>query len=188
MWRAGTAVGQVSVQLPTYSSFSVSTTVSVPDRGGMWLGGASGGTFGGLRLAPGLRSAQVAGGRTTNLGLSAWVHDLEGLDRQRPESARGPAPAAPPVAGGPQLNLPADGPVLSIAQLRRLRAAEREAEAAADARRLEAARRALARGQPGLARSHLDGQGAAASGNEEVQRLRRALDVARRLSPLRSRP
>ena len=35
------ALGQslpASVQLPTLQVFSVDTTVSVPDRGGMWLG------------------------------------------------------------------------------------------------------------------------------------------------------
>jgi hypothetical protein len=179
MCLAGSAAGQISVQLPTYSSFSVSTTVSVPDRGGMWLGGGGGGTYGGLRLAPGMRSARVAGRRAAGLGVSAWVHDFSALDRARLSSA----PAAPPAVAAPRLTLPADNTAPSIAQLKRLREAQRQAEAGLAAQRLEAARLALARGQPGVARIHLDGLGIAAGRSQEAQQLRRELAAATRTGP-----
>ena len=40
--QGATPVGGTSVQLPTFSNFSVGTTVSVPDRGAATLGGAKG--------------------------------------------------------------------------------------------------------------------------------------------------
>ncbi len=87
----GVARGQV-VQLPTTHSFSVGTTVSVPDGGAVQLGGVSrsyesSSDFG----IPGLGGLPVAGRLFRNRGISrgversgAWatatIHDLRAMD------------------------------------------------------------------------------------------------------------
>jgi type II secretory pathway component GspD/PulD (secretin) len=87
-----TSAQQVTtVQLPTYSSFSVQTTVVVPDRGSMILGaisraGSSGTQFG----VPGLRSRGVPflGARSisraasaSSVSVHATIIDNRAMDR-----------------------------------------------------------------------------------------------------------
>lgn len=87
-----TAQAPTAVQLPTYHSFSMSTTVVVPDRGAMLLGGvdraASGEISGGV---PGFSHVPGANrlfknralGRETSrstASVSVWIHDLQAMD------------------------------------------------------------------------------------------------------------
>jgi hypothetical protein len=72
-----------TVQLPSFSVFSVNTTVSVPDRGGMYLGGVSRARdesttrgFGPLANR-GIGSDRAASGVTVH----ATIHDLDELDK-----------------------------------------------------------------------------------------------------------
>ncbi|MCI0358353.1 MAG: hypothetical protein L0211_07720 [Planctomycetaceae bacterium] len=79
-------VGQLpatTVQLPSFSIFSVNTTVSVPDRGGAYLGGVSRARdssttrgFGPLRNR-GIGAERAAGG----MAVQATIHNLDELDR-----------------------------------------------------------------------------------------------------------
>ena len=85
---AGSAFAQQNnmavVQLPTYSFFSVATTVSVPDRGGAYLGGVGRAQAGRSRFGSPLFPAQGALGSSRNVGglsVSADIHDLRELDR-----------------------------------------------------------------------------------------------------------
>lgn len=81
----GTAGPPVTVQLPTFHYFGVGTTVLVPDRGAVMMGGAGSSraarsSFGGP-LLPG--SGRALGAQTSagGVGISAWIHDFEALDQ-----------------------------------------------------------------------------------------------------------
>jgi len=123
----------VTVQLPTFHYFGVSTTVLVPERGAVMLGGVNSSrgassSFGGP-LLPGGQRAQAAQASAGGVGISAWIHDFEAMDRaaldeaaarrgdvSESESAR-PLRANPFSAAGVQ----------SIAEIR-----QQQAEAAAE--------------------------------------------------------
>lgn len=91
----GSAQAQVAqvVQLPTFRSFSVSTTVSVPDRGAAYLGGVSRGAWGsnsrgvpGLSQVPGLNRLFTNRSIGSSLSSShayatAWIIDHAEMDR-----------------------------------------------------------------------------------------------------------
>ena len=77
----------VTVQLPTYHYFGVSTTVSVPDRGGLYMGGVN-------------RSRWGRRGRATSAGgmsINATIIDHDAMDRALLAEAarRRPVVAAP---------------------------------------------------------------------------------------------
>lgn len=62
------------VQLPTFHSFSVSTTVSVPDRGAAYLGGVSRGAWGSSsRGLPGLSQVPGLGRLFTNRSIGSSI-------------------------------------------------------------------------------------------------------------------
>lgn len=127
---ASEAAAQIAVQLPTYSSFSVNTTVSVPDRGGMWLGGGGQSAFGGLRSAPPGQMLRTVRQGAAGVGVSAWVHDHAALDQASLRQAK--QPAAGFASRGTKTSapaLPAAG-AESIAELRRQREAEKREMAA----------------------------------------------------------
>src|SRR5262245_46052416 len=80
------AVGQLpatTVQLPSFSFFTVNTTVSVPDSGGAYLGGVNrardGSTTRGLGPLRnrGIGAERAAGG----VAVQATIHNLDELDR-----------------------------------------------------------------------------------------------------------
>ncbi len=78
-----------TVQLPTFSFFTVNTTVMVPDGGSAYLGGvgraSSGSTSRGL---PGLGGSPLGGNRAIagsvsagGISISAKIHDFEAMDQ-----------------------------------------------------------------------------------------------------------
>ncbi len=73
-----------SVQLPTFSFFTISTTVNVPDSGGAFMGGInSAGSASRTNGGPGFSNR--AGGSGLNGGgvsVTAQIHDLREMDRQ----------------------------------------------------------------------------------------------------------
>ena len=72
------------VQLPSYSVFGVATTVSVPDRGSISLGGVGRSSSGYTAFGPALGPGNRAFGRNTsasNATLHATIHDFDALDR-----------------------------------------------------------------------------------------------------------
>ena len=79
-------VGQLpatTVQLPSFSVFSVNTTVSVPDRGGMYLGGVSHARDGSTTRGFGPLANRGVGSDRAASGVSvhATIHDLDELDK-----------------------------------------------------------------------------------------------------------
>ena len=120
----------VAVQLPTYSFFGINTTVSVPDRGSVYLGGVN-------RAQSGLNEARSPllpfapfrnRGLSTGASASVYIHDFEAMDPYlRGQASSGPALASgdgPGVAGAkrsvPQRSTTSSRPlVLSPAELAR---------------------------------------------------------------------
>jgi hypothetical protein len=92
---SGQAVVQGEIVVPTISVFTVGTTVSVPDRGGTYLGGyrsastTSTETF--PRLGRGFASRMSASDATAHV----WIHDFQEMEEQlgkRTEYATRPTP------------------------------------------------------------------------------------------------
>ena len=125
-----------AIQLPTFHYFSVSTTVSVPDRGGAYLGGVSRAASGSvgrgipfLSKAPGV--GRLGGSRaigttvgSSGAGVTATIIDHRELDAAVLAEARAQRAAAGDAAlsarAGPRYNLvPAAPPAASVAEIRR---------------------------------------------------------------------
>ncbi len=177
------------VQLPTFQFFGMSTTVSVPDRGGAYLGGASSSSIGGFeRGLPGLgRTAApirngAIGGRAQSSGvtISASIHDFEAMDQQLlgrgnakavPRARRfGQARTAPDIAGRS-----------SVVELRRRQSAANVTDRMAlenDAfHDFERAKALVAEGKPGVAKVYLQRAAKRASPQlkPQIETARRAL-------------
>lgn len=98
--QTATAQAPTTVQLPTFQEFSVSTTVSVPDRGSLILGGVSRSAASSVsRGTPGLDKLpgasrlfkNRAGGRDTSAStaaVTAQIHDFAELDAATLAAAR----------------------------------------------------------------------------------------------------
>lgn len=89
------AVAQGEIVVPVISVFNVATTVSVPDRGGMYLGGHRSAsttrteTF--PRLSRGLSSRMSA----SDASVHVWIHDFQEMEEalgKGTEYASGPPP------------------------------------------------------------------------------------------------
>ncbi len=124
-----------TVQLPTFSFFTVNTSVSVPDSGGTYLGGLLRGrdssTMRGLAPFPGLANRGIGSERSSGgMSIRAWVHDFRKLDdallaeaaakrrESDPAALRGETLAGSlekSSAGNPA----AEAPLLSVADIRR---------------------------------------------------------------------
>ena len=101
------AQAPATVQLPSFSYFTVDTTVSVPDRGTASLGGVGRARTGSTAFGPALGSPNRAIGRSlssSGISVRASVHDFEALDRatlQRAGTRRSPQRAAGAVYNRP---------------------------------------------------------------------------------------
>src|SRR6476660_9985833 len=70
-----------TVQLPTFSVFTVQTTVSVPDSGGAYLGGIGRGADSSVSRSP-LRNRALGSSRVASgVSVSATIIDHEEIDR-----------------------------------------------------------------------------------------------------------
>jgi type II secretory pathway component GspD/PulD (secretin) len=133
-----------AVQLPSFHYFTVSTTVSVPDRGAAYLGGvsraASGRVSRGVPLlgkAPGLgrlgRNDAIGSSiGTSGVSVSATIIDHRELDEAvlaEARARRGGAPLTEAVSDAPPRDrLPAAAPVASVADIRRQNEIEDDAQ------------------------------------------------------------
>ena len=85
----------VTVQLPTYRFFSISTTVSVPDRGGTAMGGIGRSALGANQFGPApLPAGTRAMGwerQAQNVHVFAQVHDFQAME----QALTGTEPGAP---------------------------------------------------------------------------------------------
>lgn len=182
-----------TVQLPTFSFFTVNTSVSVPDSGGTYLGGLlrgrdSSSTRGiGLLANRGIGSERSAGG----MSVRAWIHDFRKLDDALLAEAAGKGRETDPAAlkgaalagsletgsGSPG----SEGAPLSLAEIRRQndqRDAAKQEEALAYFTKAEEYRTA---GKMGLAK--LNYQRAAARDAGKVKEA-----ALKRISQLQSPP
>ena len=98
---SGSWAAAQTLQLPTFQFFGVSTTVSVPDRGSMFLGGVNRSASGSNQFGP---QARPFGNRSfgsnqsaSGIRVTAWVHDFEAMDDMLlgHAAARGPLRAEP---------------------------------------------------------------------------------------------
>ncbi|MDO4550134.1 MAG: hypothetical protein Q4C96_02645 [Planctomycetia bacterium] len=73
-----------SVQLPTFSRTGVSTTVSVPDRGRVYMGGvnrsAYGSSQGGTPFLPFQNRSSGRSNSVNGISTSVYVHDFEAME------------------------------------------------------------------------------------------------------------
>jgi hypothetical protein len=160
------------VQLPTFSLFTVSTTVSVPDGGGVFLGGvnraASGRVERGVPGVPfrnrGFGSARSASG----MHVSATIIDHKEMDEAilaEAAARRGGAPLSDdkPVKLTGEAIVADRGPgrdsatsrELSVAEIRRRQATEADTRSAEGLAYLAKGERAITEGKPGLAKVYL---------------------------------
>ena len=149
---------RVTVQLPTFRQFSMTTTVVVPDRGGVYLGGVNrarrhASSFG-TPLFPGRHRGR--GGQTAASGVSvhAWIHDLEAMDRAvLNEWAAANKRRSPQVQRVPEtLPEPPDPPRKTIGELKKIQQAAdlaKQRQAIAD---FQAGKRVQEQGKPKVAR------------------------------------
>ncbi len=122
--------GPITLQLPTFSSFTVSTSVLVPDRGRTPLGGVGRGASGRASFHPPLLPGAVGLGlarQSSTVGVSATIHDMQALDRAALNNAPCPAATAPrsPIARklSRATKAPTDFGRLSVAEIRQSLAA-----------------------------------------------------------------
>jgi hypothetical protein len=118
-----------SVQLPTFNFFTISTSVLVPDRGSVAIGGMNSGTAAqassGLPVL-GQRSLGVTHG-VGGMSVGAQIHDLKAMDRELLADAAANKQDGPLRAWTERVERAkqssAGRPTISVAEARRLRGA-----------------------------------------------------------------
>ncbi len=156
---AATVSAGQTIQLPSFSSFGVNTTVVVPDSGGAYIARdrrsyQNLNTFGGV---PPNRGWSIRR-RVAGVGLTARIHDPGAADAARLGGSF--AAGAPATKGPANLRIGAgraagDAPPGSVAELQRRRAQQTAGQAVAARREamalLEKGRRAQAAGKASVA-------------------------------------
>jgi hypothetical protein len=207
---AGGALAQrqgVAVQLPTFSYFTVNTTVSVPDRGSAYLGGVDGAASGryefGVPMLPfrPFRNTAIGGQwSASNVHVTATIHDFAAMDeyllgQPTPFSQSLTAAYFPSVAGladvPPPRNptrgnswepaLPDRSGVLatmSVAEARADRLRQRETRAAEAEDFFRRGQQAEAAGNSGAAKVYYQMAARRATGDLESQVLARLKAIA----------
>lgn len=177
LWAIGPELSAQVVQLPSFSSFSVDTTVVVPDGGAALLGGVGRGSratseFGGIprRRVSGV-NRQVSGAY-----VRALVHDPPAAEAAlaRQAATERAADAELPLAR----TTPSAAGTLSLRDIERARAARADA-AQGEARALLAkAQQSRADGKAGVARIYYRSAAKVATGDlrTTIERELRALD------------
>lgn len=184
-----------TVQLPTFSVFTVSTTVSVPDGGGVFLGGVNRAADGRVeRGVPGVpfRNRSIGSTRSASgMHVSATIIDHKEMDEAilaEAAAKRGGAPlvadkpvtlASDVIAGsrGPGRDSAGSGD-LSVAEIRRQQAAETGTQSAEGLAYLAKAEQAAKEGKAGLAKVYYRMAATRLTGNAAKQ----ALDGAKALA------
>lgn len=171
-----------TVQLPTFRSFAISTSVLVPDRGGASMGGVGYTTSGRVQFGPGLGPGNraIGGGAVAGgMSVSVQIHDMRELDeavlaQAAAQNARlGKAlGAAAHNADGSQ---PASLEEIARRQQERATATEREA-----GQYFAKARAAEAEGKAGVARIYYQMAAKRASGDLQREATARLDALARK--------
>jgi len=142
------------VQLPSFSSFGVNTSVSVPDRGSASLGGIGRSSTGSTAFGPGNRGIG-SNLSANNTSVGAAVHDFEALDRDTVAKAGRKSAAETNVAkrrlAAARQSSAGQVPTGSVADARRQQAADAAAEQAEAAQNVKRARDSAAAGKANVA-------------------------------------
>jgi hypothetical protein len=153
VFLAAEAAAQTVVQLPTFSNFSVSTSVLVPDSGGAYLGGVSRAAAGRYVLRNPFCPLADAFGIDRSAGgaqVTATIHDLPGADRLLLAGSDPASPEDQKIARSKESS--AAQPAPSVAEARRRRAAEEARQAEHFLAMFEKARSAEEEGKGSVAR------------------------------------
>jgi hypothetical protein len=186
LWPAMAAAQlPLSVQLPTIHVFTVQTTVSVPDSGGAYLGGIRrrrGGSSGRGLPGPVVRRPIGIDFGVAGLSVSTTVIDLDELDaavlaQARSNGAGGRPEDASPARAGSDRQAGPTVDRLSVAEIRRRRRAETEANAAEGQDYLAQAQAAEDDGRIGLARACYQLAARRLMGEPRQQALRRLAEL-----------
>ena len=165
-----------TVQLPSYSTFGVNTSVSAPDRGSMSLGGGGRSSSGSTAFGPSRSYGRQSSASRTS--VHARVHDLNAMDRQLLDQARKsygkPSGSASRKTSG-DASSAAAGPPGSVAEARRLHAAETASQERDALKYFAQAERSAAGGKPQVARVLYQMAERRASGELKAE-IRRRLD------------
>jgi len=147
VWTTAAAdAQQIAVQQPVVENFSVGTTVSVPDRGSVLLGGVGSAASGRITTGP-LRSGSALGrtAQASSARVQVFIHDFEAMDAELLNQPAGTRSSRldPRITG--RLSRGENRP-LADTQIVSSRDLAEEAE--------RLARQAEARGKPGVAKLH----------------------------------
>ena len=112
----------VAVQLPTFSFFNTNTTVSVPDRGSVYLGGVNRAQSGLnearwplLPFAPFRNRGLSTGASAAGASASVYIHDFQAMDPYlRGQAASGPALASGDGVAGAKRSVPQRSALLGL--------------------------------------------------------------------------
>lgn len=149
----------VTVQLPTFHFFAVSTTVLVPDRGAAYLGGIGSSRTSrsarGIPLAPGGNVGIGAERAAAGMQVGAFVHDFQAMDEALLQQAAAMRSAK---AGNedeePDVRVADRVPVLGVDEIRRRNAERADATEREAEEHFQKARELAAVGKSGVARIH----------------------------------
>ncbi|HXT59343.1 MAG TPA: hypothetical protein VN699_11960 [Pirellulales bacterium] len=154
MWDAGPVMAQQAstIQLPSFSYFSVDTTVAAPDRGSMSLGGSGSSSRGSTAFGPSFGPRSWTFGRQSSVSratVHVRIYDFDAMDKQLLGQARksyGSSKSARD-ADAPERSSAESAPPGSVAEARRLRGADAAADQKQVLDYLRQAERAKARGK-----------------------------------------
>jgi hypothetical protein len=183
-WIAVTALAQ-TIQLPSIHTFSVDTTVVVPDSGTGFIAGGkqartSSSQFGGLPAGRAIGVDRQGAG----MAVTAKIHDPEAADAallNEAQARRARTDAAPARKTGAGLALAPDDPGLhSVAELRRRQGAAAPGNQRETLEFIERARRASTAGKSAIADSYYRSASRQATGplKQQIDAEWRRLDAA----------
>lgn len=180
-----------TVQLPTFSVFNVTTTVSVPDRGGISLGGVDRGVDATVSRGP-IRNRASSGSRTASgMSVHATIIDHSELDRAVLASAaakRGTEFAkADSLSRGVGRAESASAPPDSVAAIRERAASAAELETQELAGYFAKGQQAETEGKPAVARIFYDMVARRDRGQLKQQALARLAALAAASAPAAKR-
>ena len=186
--RMAHAQAPAVVQLPSFSTFGVDTSVSVPDRGSASLGGAGRSSTGSTAFGPAFGPGNRSFGRSSSssrTSVRATIHDTEALDRTTLARAKGtegksavPTQSMARRLSAAQQSSAGQVPSGSVADARKRRAAEVAAMQADALQSLKLAREAAAIGKNSLAAAFYRQAAKHASGELRSQIDKEAVAVA----------
>ena len=142
-----------TVQLPSHSTFGVDTSVSVPDRGSMSLGGSGRSSSGSTAFGPSRSYGRQSS--ASRASVHTRVYDLDAMDRQLLDQAQksyGKSSVSPSRKTPADASSAATGPAGSVAEARRQHAAETASQEREALKYFAQAERSAASGKPKVAR------------------------------------